>query len=100
MALLRRCERERLGEPCDCRVYSGDLADDLVAAGAVEQAEYLTDRLEPEDVAALADEMAAIDLDRIEDSDLRHRLENGRVQLARLAQHEAGLTDRYSDDLD
>lgn len=100
LTVLRRCERIRRGETCYCRIYSRDLADDLIAAGAPQQADYLSESLEPEDVEALVAELRAIDFDRLADGDLRARVDAGVAQLARLVQHDAGLTDRYSDDLD
>jgi hypothetical protein len=100
LAVLRRCERLRRGDTCFCRVYSRDLADDLIVAGAPRQAEYLTESLEPEDVEALVDELRAIVLDRVGDVELRSRVEGAITQLSRLVRHEAGLTDLYSDDVD
>lgn len=100
LSVLRRCERLRRGLGCYCRIYSRELADDLVAAGVPSAAEYLTTSLEPEDVEALVDEIRRLDLDRLTDPDLQSRIEAGRRDLARLARHGAGLTDLYSDDLD
>jgi hypothetical protein len=100
LSVLRRCERLRRGETCFCRVYSRDLADDLIAAGAPRQAEYLTESLEPEDVEALVDELRAVVLDQVADVELRSRVESATAQLARLVRHEAGLTDLFGDDVD
>lgn len=100
LAVLRRCERLRRGETCFCRVYSRDLADDLIAAGAPRQAEYLSESLEPEDVEALVDELRDLILDQLGDPELQGRIEGAISQLSRLVRHEAGLTDLYSDDLD
>jgi hypothetical protein len=100
LSVLRRCDRIRRGEGCLCRIYSADVAEDLIDAGAVTQAEYLTAALEPEDVEALVDELQAFKFDRLSDDDLRARLEALTAQLARLVRHGSGLTDRYSDDLD
>ena len=100
LSTLRRCERLRRGLACYCRIYSRDLADDLVAANAPSAAEYLTTSLEPEDVEALEEEIDRIDIDRLPDADLRSRIEAARRDLARLVRHGAGLTDLYGDDLD
>jgi hypothetical protein len=100
LSVLRRCDRIRRGEGCFCRVYSADVAEDLIAAGAVGQAEYLSASLGPEDVEALLDELQAFGFDRVADDDLRARVETLTAQLARLVRHGSGLTDRYSDELD
>lgn len=100
LGILQRCERLRRDEACYCRVYSRDLAEDLLEAGAASQADYLTASLEPEDVEALVEELRRFDPSRIADAELRSRVEAGLIQLARLVRHGSGLTDQYSDDID
>jgi hypothetical protein len=100
LGVLRRCERLRLGEHCFCRVAAADVAEDLTAAGASDLAEFLETALEPDDVEALRDGVEKIDLDELGDAALAERLAMFGGDLQRLVRAGAGLTDRYSDDLD
>ncbi len=100
LGVLRRCERLRLDQHCFCRIAAADVADDLAAAGALELAEFLDTALEPDDVEALRDGVQDLDLDGLDDPALAERLATLRGDLERLVRAGAGLTDRYSDDLD
>jgi hypothetical protein len=100
LAVLSRCERQRRYEDCYCRFEAGDLAEALEMAGAPDLAEYLATPLEPEDVEDLAQRLAQRRWDPAVDSDLADKVAKFRRDMDRLVRHGAGLTDRYSDDLD
>lgn len=110
--VLNNCDRIRKGEPCWCRFESNDINEDLAAIGASGTADdWLTaGDLDPRDVEDFRDAMrAAVDrarrlsteqsfddegafaLDRVEDLVRR---------LGRLVEHESGLSDRHSDDVE
>lgn len=100
MAVLRRCERLRRDEVCWCRFPASDLADDLTEAGAPDLAAYFATALEPEDVDELSAKVRALVTSGIPDAELSDSLGGLSRRLRRLVEAEAGLTDRYSDDLD
>lgn len=101
-AVLNMCERRRRDEECWCRFDVIEVADDLEAAGAPGLVEWLNDDLEPDDVAALADELAAtvaragsaVELDGTERG---RKLER---RFRRLVEAGVGLSDEYADDID
>lgn len=100
LAILRRCELLRRDEVCWCRFLASDLADELTEAGAPDLAEYFTSALEPEDVDELSAKVRALVTSGIPDAELADRVAKLSRRLRRLVEAEAGLTDRYSDDLD
>ena len=100
MAVLRRCERLRRDEVCWCRFPASDLADELAEAGAPDLADYFASTLEPEDVDELSQKVRALVTSGIPDAELADSVALLSRRLWRLAEAEAGLTDRYSDDLD
>jgi hypothetical protein len=97
--VLRRCERLAKGLTCYCRVNAGDLADDLLEAGARDIAEYFEASLEHEDVVELVADLDLLEQDGL-DADLSERLRVATDQLRRIAASGSGLTDRYSDEVD
>jgi len=103
LEVLANCDRLRRGDPCWCRFEAEAIVEDLEAIGAPALSDWLTDTLEPEDVEAFADEIErAINgaRPRSEDDDAVQRVAHWHVRLRRLVRAGAGLTDRYSDDLD
>jgi len=93
----------RRGDPCWCRFEAETIADDLDAIGAGDLSEWLTDTFDPEDVAAFADDLEKAlsgARARAADDDGIHRVAQLHARLSRLVRAGAGLTDRYSDDLD
>lgn len=100
LAVLRRCERLRRGDRCVCRFGAADIAEDLERAGVPELAEYFATSLEPEDVEDLASKLRRLDPSRLADTDLGDELTRLLHDLGRLVEAGAGLTDRFSDDLD
>ena len=101
LAVLRRCERLRRDEVCWCRFAAADLADELIEAGASELADYFAAALEPEDVDELSSKVHALATsESVPDAGLADSVARLSRRLRRLVEAEAGLTDRYSDDLD
>jgi hypothetical protein len=100
LAVLRRCERLGRDERCICRFQAADIADDLIAGGRPDLAEYFETALEPEDVEELAEKLSQIELGPPMDAGLADRLTLVRADLRRLVRHGSGLTDTHSDDLD
>lgn len=100
LAVLRRCERLRRDEVCWCRFAAADLADELTEAGAPELADYFATALEPEDVDELSSKVRALVASGVPDAELADSVARLSRRLRRLVEAEAGLTDRYSDDLD
>ena len=100
LAVLRRCERLRRDEVCWCRFASADFADELIEAGAPELADYFATALEPEDVDELSSKVRALVASGVPDAELADSLARLSRRLRRLVEAEAGLTDRYSDELD
>jgi hypothetical protein len=99
LGVLLRCERLRRGDRCFCRFAAADIADDLSEAGAPDVAEMLETNLEPEGVEELRGAVQEIDLDALDDA-VAERLSILLGDLGRLVGAGAGLTDRYSDELD
>lgn len=83
-----------------CRFAAADVAEDLVTAGAADLADYFSASLEPEDVEDVAGRLHGVSLDGLDDADLVDRLRLLLRNLDRLVEAGAGLTDRYSDDVD
>jgi len=102
IVVLNSCERRRRDEECWCRFDVTEVADDLEAAGASGLVEWLNDDLEPDDVAALADELATT-LARVEPTAEPDGNERGRKlerRIRRLVEAGVGLSDEYADDID
>lgn len=79
------------------------MSEDLEAIGADRVSDWLTDTLEPEDVEAFAEDvLRAINAARTSpvDEDAVQRVQHWHTWLRRLVLAGAGLTDRYSDDLE
>lgn len=79
------------------------MGEDLAAIGADRVSDWLTDTLEPEDVEAFAEDvLQAIKAAQTPpvDEDAVQRVQHWHTWLRRLVRAGAGLTDRYSDDLD
>lgn len=100
LGVLRRCERLRRGQHCQCRFAAADIGDDLEAAGHRDLADYFTTSLEPEDVEELAGRLRVASPNDLQDGELAERLVQLLRDLDRLVEAGAGLTDRYSDELD
>jgi hypothetical protein len=100
LGVLRRCERLRRGDRCICRFAAADIADDLEKAGWPDLADYFATPLEPEDVEELARKLRASDQSKLADADLAESLALLLRDLSRLVEAGAGLTDRFSDELD
>lgn len=100
LGVLRRCERLRRSDRCVCRFAAADIAEDLENAGLPDLAEYFATPLEPEDVEELARKLRISNPNRLADADLADRLVLLLRDLDRLVEAGAGLTDRFSDELD
>lgn len=103
LEVLSNCDRLRRGEPCWCRLEAEAMGEDLVAIGADRVSDWLTDTLEPEDVEAFTEDVLhAIEAARTPpiDEEAVQRVQHWHAWLRRLVRAGAGLTDRYSDDLD
>jgi hypothetical protein len=114
IVVLENCDRLRREESCWCRFDVAEIAEDLDVIGYRKIAEdWLHDHLEPEDVEAFRDEVAsAIERamrvsvtqdDALVKTEVEHgieRVRSLRARLDRLVEREAGMTDRYSDDLE
>lgn len=109
VAVLQQCERRRRDQECLCRFDANEIAEDAAGLGCAEVGEYVSGELEPDDVedfaravAACLDDRssgtAATDPDGVAAAMERLRRVEGRLGV--LVRHEAGLTDRYSDDID
>jgi hypothetical protein len=83
-----------------CRFAAADIAEDLENAGLPDLAEYFATPLEPEDVEELARKLRISNPNRLADADLADRLVLLLRDLDRLVEAGAGLTDRFSDELD
>ncbi len=100
LGVLRRCERLRRADRCLCRFAAADIAEDLENAGSPDLADYFATPLEPEDVEELARKLLIFNPSKLADTDLADRLFQLLRDLDRLVEAGAGLTDRFSDDLD
>jgi hypothetical protein len=100
LAVLRRCERLRRDEECWCRFAAADLADQLTEAGAPDLGDYFSSALEPEDVDELSSKVRVLAMSGIPDGELADSVARLSRRLRRLVEAEAGLTDRYSDELE
>ena len=100
-AVLNQCSRRRNGQECYCRFDAAEIGDDLGQLGATELARTLEECLDADEVAGFAEDVRrALEWARSTDDELVERLRVLGVRLGRLVEHEAGLTDRYSDDVD
>jgi hypothetical protein len=72
----------------------------LIEADAPELAEYFMTSLEPEDVDELTEKMIHLDRTRGSGPEITESPTALTRRLRRLVEAGAGLTDRYSDDLD
>lgn len=100
LGVLRRCERLRRGDRCLCRFAAADIAEDLENAGSRDLADYFATSLEPEDVEELVRKLRIFDPNKLADADLADRLLQLLRDMDRLVEAGAGLTDRFSDDLE
>jgi hypothetical protein len=105
--VLNACERRRRGGECWCRFDVADIAQDLreeADPAATRLAADLEDELEADEVEAIAEAFAAVIArsrprtaaaeDRLE------RLKQVHARLQHVAEAGAGLTSRYTDDID
>jgi hypothetical protein len=103
LEVLANCERLRRGEVCWCRFEAEAIADDFEAIHAAHLTDWLTDAMDPADVDEFAGDIdkaiAVARATHIGDDDVQ-RVVHLRARLGRLVQAGAGLTDRYSDELD
>lgn len=101
--VLANCDRLRRGESCWCRFEAEAIAEDFDAIGADHMSDWLVDTLEPEDVEAFANDVdravALAQAKSAADDDLQ-RVVHLQARLRRLVHAGAGLTDRYSDELE
>lgn len=104
VAVLNACERRRRGADCLCRFDANELAEDgeLLGCGAI--ADSLEHELEREEVEGLLAEVELC-LNRPAPTEDRsaeafERLGRVRYRLEAVVEHEAGLTDRYSDEIE
>ncbi len=109
VAVLQGCERRRRDQECLCRLDANEVSDDLLRLGCDDLADYLVAGSEPEDVedfvGAMADCLARSIARRPPDGagdreEATERLRRVERRLRVLVEHEAGLTDRYSDEID
>ena len=114
IVVLANCDRLRRQESCWCRFDVSEITGDLAAMGHRSIAEdWLQDDLEPKDVEAFRDEIAFV-LERADrlskaqvgaaaKTEIEHATERVRllhVRLNWLVQREAGITGRFSEDLE
>jgi len=114
IVVLANCDKLRRQESCWCRFDVSEITDDLDAIGYRRVAEdWLHDDLEPEDVEAFRNEVASVIERAARDSEAHvendakteyehtiERVRSLRTRLDRLVESEAGMTDRFSDDLE
>lgn len=104
---ILQCPLPRRGETCRCLFEINDILDDLTDAGQVDVAQWFEDEIEPDDVGQLIADFrrAKVGVTRLSaDADvkdqIRQRLDVWLTRFALLEEAGAGLTGRYSDDLD
>lgn len=101
VAVLNQCSRKRKGELCHCRFDAAEISDDLGMLGCGELARTLEDGLEPDELSDFADGIrGCLSLAGGKDDELVERVKVLVTRLDRIIEAEAGLTDRYSDDVD
>lgn len=100
IAVLNQCPCRRRGQVCLCRFDAAEIAEDLGELGAGELARTLEDGMEPEEVADFADGVRRCLIGAKGDEELVERVKVLLVRLEKLIEAEAGLTGRYSDDID
>jgi hypothetical protein len=101
VAVLNQCSRRRKGQLCYCRFDAAEISGDLDKLGCGELARTLEDSLEPDDVSDFADGIrSCLIRARGQDEELVERVKVLVVRLDQVIEAEAGLTDRYSDDVD
>ncbi len=100
VAVLNQCSRRRKGQICFCRFEAAEIAEDLGKLGAGELARELEDGMEPDEVADFADGVRRCLRGAKGDEELIERVKVLLVRLEKVVEAEAGLTDRYSDDVD
>lgn len=107
--VLQRCERRRRSQDCVCRFDANEISDDGLLIGFADLGAYMNGESEPlevEDFArALAYGLARAATtgptgDAVEWEAATDRLRRVEHRLRVLVAHEAGLTDRYSDEVD
>jgi hypothetical protein len=100
VAVLNQCPRRRRDQVCFCRFDAAEIAEDLNKLGAGELARTLESGLEPEELEDFADGVRGFLRTAKGEEDLMGRAKVLVVRLDKLVEAEAGLTDRYSDDID
>jgi len=104
---ILQCPLLRRGERCRCLFEVNEIIDDLTDAGAVDLGDWFEDDVDPDDVSQLTKDfrrvraaVGGLQADAATKDEIRQRLD---VWIARFSEVEAagaGLTGRYSDDLD
>lgn len=100
LRVLQTCPRLRREQHCFCRFDAGLISADLESVGATGVAEWFSGSLEPDDISDLVRDLERVLSRTIEDEEVAGRLRLLLLDLKRLEENEAGLTDEYSDDLD
>jgi len=100
VAVLNRCPRRRREQECHCRFDPAEIAEDLEELGAGQLARTLEDSLEPDEVEDFIEELQRCLAQAKGDEDCVERVRALVARLQRLVEAEAGLTDRYADDVD
>jgi hypothetical protein len=104
---ILQCPLPRRGETCRCLFEINEVADDLAEAGAADVAGWFDDEVDPDDVPQLMKDLrrARVGVSQLRSDEqvreqLAQRLDAWIGRFADLEAAGAGLTGRYSDDLD
>lgn len=100
VVVLNQCPRRRNEQICFCRFDAAEIAEDLTKLGAAVLARELEDGMEPEEVADFTDGVREHLARSKGDEETVERVKVLLVRLQQVVDAEAGLTDRYSDDVD
>lgn len=103
VAVLNQCSRRRHAQLCYCRFDAAEISGDLEKLGCAELSRALEDSLEPDEVADFAQHVEHCLRGSRTHTALEEVVERVKVLLVgleRVVEAEAGLTDRYSDEVD